>query len=93
MTISFAQETCARTSLVLAAEDHADLEAPMCTRHWRAAVGVVTWETSDDHERREPFCATCAWDVMSTALLCQPFVPPVVSVLDLDLHREWSVAS
>lgn len=80
-----------RTSLVLAAEDHSDLEAPMCARHWRAAVGVVTWEIGDDHERREPFCRECAWDVQSEALLYQPFTPPIVSAVDLDACTVWKV--
>lgn len=77
-------------TLVVSAEDHADLEAPMCSRHWRAAVGVVTWESSADHERREPFCRECAWDVQSEALLSTPFTPPVVSAIDLDSDRAWA---
>ena len=96
MTTSIASRreicTVAADVLAMASEDHADLEAPTCSRHWRAAVGVVTWETRDDHERREPFCRECAWDVQSEALLARPFAPPVVSAVDLDIESSWERA-
>lgn len=72
---------CDRHPLVLGAEDHSDLTSGVCARHWKTAVGVVTWETADDHERREPFCPMCAWDVQFEAMQMSTFSPPVVSAL------------
>jgi hypothetical protein len=87
--VALSREIC--TSVVLAAEDHADLEAPVCARHWKTAVGVVTWETSGDHEHREPFCPGCAWDVQCEAMRAATFAPPIVSALTSELA--WSVAA
>lgn len=80
MTVLVANEKCAD-----------DVPDPRCARHWTRAVGGVVWETADDHEHRELFCPACAWDVQSEAMLSEPFAPPVLFAIGLDLHREWAV--
>jgi hypothetical protein len=69
-----------------------DLDEPTCTVCGYRAVGQVEFETNGDHERREPFCVNHAVDVQTSALVAEPFCPPVVTFFNLDLYRPWGAA-